>query len=212
LVKRATKRGEVCGAMNRVLLVAPADDFARAFAARLDQEGAHTKLASSAAEALAVAAVDGFDVIVLDLELPDADGLTVLRQLRAGSALLTPILLLKGEGEPAHLVQRGLDFGASGYVIKHRLPRNLATARLLEHLSKAANGRPDACPFSARREFGRCSVFLPLSIAVAEAADEPSVSCSHLRIGTSDTWRLYPRCAIGDQMARDHYLQDKTPV
>ena len=197
--------------MNKILLVAPADEFARAFAARLEQEGAQTTLAPTAAEAMAKA-VSGFDLIILDLKVPDADGLKVLRDLRAGAALLTPILLLKSEGEPAHVVQRGLDFGASGYVIKHRLPRNLATARLLEHLQKAANGRLDACPFSAKHEFGRCSVFLPLSLTVVEGADDPSVSCSHLRIGTSDTWRLYPRCAIGDQMARDRYLENKTAV
>ncbi|HET7465119.1 MAG TPA: hypothetical protein VFL29_00490, partial [Candidatus Dormibacteraeota bacterium] len=111
-----------------------------------------------------------------------------------------------------HVVQRGLDFGASGYVIRHRLPSDLTEVGMLGNLVKASNGRLDACPFSARHEFGRCSVFLPLSINLAEEGDEPAVSCSHLRIGTSDAWRLYPRCAIGDQAARDHYMEDKTPV
>ena len=197
-------------ATRKVLLVADSDEFTREFAARLEQDGATVARARSEAEALA-APVHEFDLIVLDLDFPDTDALTLLQQLRNG-VMSVPVLLLKGEGEPDHIVQRGLDFGASGYVIKHRLPRDPASASVLDALFKAANGRGDSCPFSAKHEFGRCSVFLPLTIKVADDGAEPTVSCSHLRAGTSDTWRLYPRCAIGDQAARDQYTQDRTPV
>jgi CheY-like chemotaxis protein len=197
-------------ATRKVLLIAASDEFTREFAARLEQEGATIARAGSGAEALA-AAVHDFDLIVLDLDFPDTDALTLLRQLNTDD-MTVPVLLLKGEGEPAHLVQRGLDFGASGYVIKHRLPGDLASASVLDGLFKAANGRGDSCPFSANHEFGRCSVFLPLNIKVADDGAEPTVSCSHLRVGTSDTWRLYPRCAIGDQAARDRYTDDRALV
>jgi CheY-like chemotaxis protein len=195
---------------RKVLLIADSDEFTRQFAEKLEQEGATIARAGSGAEALA-APVGDFDLIVLDLDFPDTDALTLLRQLNNG-VMTVPVLLLKGEGEPAHIVQRGLDFGASGYVIKHRLPRDPASAGVLDELFKASNGRGDSCPFSAKHEFGRCSVFLPLNIKVADDGDEPTVSCSHLRIGTSDTWRLYPRCAIGDQAARDRYTEDRAPV
>jgi CheY-like chemotaxis protein len=195
---------------SKVLLIADSDEFTREFAARLEQEGANVARASSGAEALA-APLHDFDMIVLDLDFRDTDALTLLQQLHDG-AMTVPVLLLKGEGEPAHIVQRGLDFGASGYVIKHRLPRDLGSAGVLDGLFKASNGREDSCPFSAEREFGRCSIFLPLIIKVADDGEEPTVSCSHLRVGTSDTWRLYPRCAIGDQAARDRYTQDRAPV
>ena len=197
-------------ATRKVLLIADSDEFTREFAARLEQEGAKVARASSGAEALA-APVHDFDLIVLDLGFPDTDALTLLQQLHDG-VMTVPVLLLKGEGEPAHIVQRGLDFGASGYVIKHRLPRDLASASVLDELFKASNGRGDSCPFSANHEFGRCSVFLPLTITVADDGVEPTVSCSHLRVGTSDTWRLYPRCALGDQAARDRYIEDRAPV
>jgi len=197
-------------ATRNVLLIADSDDFTREFAARLEQEGAKVARATSGAEALA-APVDDFDLIVLDLDFPDTDALTLLRELH-NDVMTVPVLLLKGEGEPAHILQRGLDLGASGYVIKHRLPGDLASTPVLEGLFKASNGRGDSCPFSARHEFGRCSVFLPLSIKVADDGAEPTVSCSHLRVGTSDTWRLYPRCAIGDQAARDRYTEDRALV
>ena len=197
-------------ATRKVLLIADSDEFTREFAARLEHDGATVARARSGAEALA-APVHEFDLIVLDLDFPDADALTLLQQLHNG-VMTVPVLLLKGEGEPAHIVQRGLDFGAPGYVIKHRLPRDQALDGVLDGLFKAANGRGDSCPFSARHEFGRCSVFLPLTIKVADDGAEPTVSCSHLRVGTSDTWRLYPRCAIGDQAARDQYTQDRAPV
>ncbi len=197
-------------APRKVLLIADSDEFTREFAARLEQDSAEVARASSGAEALAAPAHE-FDLIVLDLDFRDTDALTLLQQLHNG-VMAVPVLLLKGEGEPAHIVQRGLDFGASGYVIKHRLPRDPASAGILDGLFKAANGRGDFCPFSASHEFGRCSVFLPLIIKVADDGAEPTVSCSHLRVGPSDTWRLYPRCAVGDQAARDRYIEDRAPV
>ena len=53
---------------------------------------------------------------------------------------------------------------------------------------------------------------MPLTMNGGEEGVEPAQTCSHLRVGTSDTWRLYPRCAIGDQAARDRYLEDRLPV
>jgi DNA-binding response OmpR family regulator len=132
-------------AARKVLLIADSDEFTRDFAARLEREGAEVVRASSAAEALAALFHD-FDAIVLDLDFPDTNALTLMQQLHNGG-MTVPVLLLKGEGEPAHIVQRGLDFGASGYVVKHRLPRDLASASVLEGLLKASNGRGDSCPF-----------------------------------------------------------------
>lgn len=207
-----------------VLLVAEAGDLMQRLSARLRAEGCSVETARTGAAAVDLAAMS-FDLILLDLELPDS--LLALRQMRGqpGSAS-TSIFLLKGEGEPRHVIQRGFDAGASGFVSKHRLPRHRSLDTIVDRLIRATsrfelngavnalsrNGRPDTCPYSSQLQFGRCPVFLPLNIAPGGAGVEPLVSCSHLRIGTSDTWRLYPRCAIGDQPARDHYLEDGAPL
>jgi DNA-binding response OmpR family regulator len=94
-------------ASRKVLLIADSDEFTQEFAARLELDGATVAGASSGAEALA-APVHEFDLIVLDLDFPDTDPLTLLQQLHNG-VMAVPVLLLKGEGEPAHIVQRGLD-------------------------------------------------------------------------------------------------------
>ena len=193
----------------RVLLIAKPDAFADTFAAWLEAEGAAVTRIASGAEGLKAATGRGYDLIILDLELPDMDGLTELSGLHSGGAATAPVFLLKGEGEPAHVLQRGLDLGASGYISKHRLPPNHGAVSVLATLKNGAR-RQDACPFSSKHEFGRCTVFTPLSMTASDGDVEPSLTCTHLRVGTSDTWQLYPRCAIGDQAARDRYQEERT--
>lgn len=72
--------------------------------------------AASGAEALSRAGEGDIDVVLLDLELPDMDGLTVLRRLREGDARL-PVLIVTMHQDPA-LVRRAVEAGASGYVLK----------------------------------------------------------------------------------------------
>lgn len=197
-----------------VLLVAEPDESVRRLRARLRAEGCSVETVQTG-EAALIAAAKRFDLILLDLNLPDGEGLALLRHLcEQENSAATPIFLLKGEGEPSHVVQRGLDVGASGYVSKHRLPQDLAATSLVDNLIlvTAPSARPDTCPYSSRHEFGRCAAYLPLSIPVGDDGSEPLGTCSHLRIGTADTWRLYPRCALGDQASRDRYLEDSAIV
>ena len=57
-----------------------------------------------------------YDIIVLDLMLPDIDGYEVLRRLRA-ARVRTPILILSGLGELDHKI-KGLGFGADDFLTK----------------------------------------------------------------------------------------------
>jgi DNA-binding NarL/FixJ family response regulator len=72
--------------------------------------------AASGAEALGRAAARDVDVVLLDLELPDMDGLAVLRRLREIDARL-PVLVVTMHQDPA-LVRRAVEAGATGYVLK----------------------------------------------------------------------------------------------
>jgi DNA-binding NarL/FixJ family response regulator len=72
--------------------------------------------AASGAEALRRAAERNVDMVLLDLELPDMDGLAVLRRLREVDARL-PVLIVTMHQDPA-LVRRAVEAGATGYVLK----------------------------------------------------------------------------------------------
>jgi DNA-binding NarL/FixJ family response regulator len=72
--------------------------------------------AGSGAEALRRAAQRDIDVVLLDLELPDMEGLAVLRRIREIDARL-PVLVVTMHQDPT-LVRRAVEAGASGYVLK----------------------------------------------------------------------------------------------
>ena len=72
--------------------------------------------AGTGEEALRAAAAHAPDVVLLDLELPDLDGLTVLRRLKAIEKRLA-VLVVTMHDDPA-LVRQAVENGASGYVLK----------------------------------------------------------------------------------------------
>ena len=131
---------------------------------------------------------------------------------------------LEGDDEPAHVVQRGLDLGAAGFIVKTRLPATLPLSTLLESFGVNPPGRrstsqpvprlrrlsSDACRFSSRGAFRDCPAFIAVNALVHADAGPERISCSHLRAGEADGWRLYPRCAIGDAAARAKYARDQT--
>ena len=82
----------------------------------LADQGHITEVASTGSDALACAQTGQFDVIILDVMLPDVDGLRVCRKLRdAGDR--TPVLLLTARDAVEDRVA-GLDSGADDYLIK----------------------------------------------------------------------------------------------
>jgi DNA-binding response OmpR family regulator len=81
-----------------------------------------------------------YDAIVLDLMLPDMDGLDVCRQVRATSD--TPVLMLTGRGDAIDRIV-GLELGADDYLPKPFQPRELL-ARLRAILRRRVRGtQPD---------------------------------------------------------------------
>lgn len=82
--------------------------------------------AGSAADALALADREPWDIVLLDLALPDASGLDVLRRLRALRPAL-PVLILTMFPED-QLAVRLLEAGAAGYLTKESAPEELLRA------------------------------------------------------------------------------------
>jgi two-component system, OmpR family, response regulator RegX3 len=96
----------------RILVVEDEDAIAEPLAEGLRREGFEVDRVATAAAALAAPEPD---LVLLDLRLPDADGYTVCRDLRARSG--APIIIVTAKGEEVDRVV-GLELGADDYVVK----------------------------------------------------------------------------------------------
>jgi two-component system, OmpR family, KDP operon response regulator KdpE len=100
---------------GRVLVVDDEHSIRRAVGRALTARGYDVQLATDGEEALSVAAAFRPDLVVLDLNLPALDGLSVCRQLRVWSSV--PILVLSVREDEADKVA-ALDLGADDYLTK----------------------------------------------------------------------------------------------
>ncbi len=96
-----------------------------------------------------------FDMVVLDLMLPDIDGLEVCRRLRAlpGEVARTPVLMLTAKGDPMDRII-GLELGADDYLPKPFEPRELL-ARIRAVLRRH---QPGAAPEHQVLRFGTLEI------------------------------------------------------
>ncbi|HEV8104113.1 MAG TPA: response regulator transcription factor [Gaiellaceae bacterium] len=95
-----------------VLLVEDDTSIAEPLAAGLRREGFEVEHVGTGGEALAAPIPD---IVLLDLRLPDIDGFTVCRELRARSDV--PIIVVSARGEEVDRVV-GLELGADDYLVK----------------------------------------------------------------------------------------------
>jgi two-component system phosphate regulon response regulator PhoB len=110
---------------EKILVVDDEEDILELVRYNLDREGYQVVCAISGEEALAAAASERVDLIILDLMLPGIDGLEVARRLKQNTATREiPIVMLTAKGEEADVVA-GLELGADDYVTKPFSPRIL---------------------------------------------------------------------------------------
>ena len=100
----------------RVLLVEDDTSTAKTIEMMLKSEGYICDCTDLGEDGLEIGKIYDYDLIILDLMLPDMDGYEVLRRLRS-SKVKTPILILSGLSEPDQKV-KGLGFGADDYLTK----------------------------------------------------------------------------------------------
>ena len=128
---RARARGH--GDVTRVLVCDDEPQILRALRVVLREAGYDVVPAETAQEALDRAAVQPPDAAIIDLVLPDGDGVEVCRALREWSRM--PIIVLSAVGDEDEKV-RALEAGADDYVVKPFAPRELV-ARLQATLRRA---------------------------------------------------------------------------
>ena len=130
----------------RVLVVDDERAIVRALSAALDARGYRVEVAADGQSAVAEAAATAPDLIILDLGLPDLDGIEVCRRIRAWSDV--PIIVLTAEGSDEAKVE-ALDEGADDYVTKpFSTPELLARVRVaLRHHARRGPIEPDRARF-----------------------------------------------------------------
>jgi DNA-binding response OmpR family regulator len=99
----------------RVLIVEDDDAIATPLAKGLEREGLAVDRVETGNDALDRSAATSFDVVLLDLGLPDRDGFDVCRELRARSDV--PIIVVTARSEEVDRVV-GLELGADDYIVK----------------------------------------------------------------------------------------------
>ncbi len=100
----------------RIMLVEDDRPLAEALTTLLGQSGYAVDTVHDGASAEALGASERFDLVILDLNLPEKDGLSVLRAMRARSDDAA-VMILTARGAPEERV-RGLNLGADDYLTK----------------------------------------------------------------------------------------------
>jgi two-component system, OmpR family, KDP operon response regulator KdpE len=135
----------------RVLVVDDEPAMIRALRINLRARGYDVTTAGTGREALAEARRRPPDAVILDLGLPDLDGIEVISRLRGWSS--APVIVLSGRTGPGDKIA-ALDAGADDYVTKP-----FSMEELLARL-RAALRRDDAGPQPVRVKIGRCEIDL----------------------------------------------------
>ncbi|WP_283678253.1 response regulator transcription factor [Lentilactobacillus sp. Marseille-Q4993] len=101
--------------MNRVLIIEDEKNLARFVELELQHEGYETQVELNGRKGLEAAINDNFDVILLDLMLPELNGMEVARRLREKKN--TPIIMMTARDSVIDRVS-GFDHGADDYIVK----------------------------------------------------------------------------------------------
>jgi two-component system KDP operon response regulator KdpE len=142
---------------QRVLVVDDEPAMLRALRINLRVRKYDVTTASTGREALAEARRRPPDAVILDLGLPDVDGIEVIRELRGWSR--APVIVLSGRTGPGDKIA-ALDAGADDYVTKP-----FSMEELLARL-RAVLRRDDTGPLPVRVRVGRCEIDLAAHTAL----------------------------------------------
>ena len=153
---------------ERILMIDDDNRLAGMVSDYLGGAGFRVTVAGTGRDGEALLKRETFDAVILDLMLPDADGLDLCRRLRASSDV--PILMLTARGEPMDKVV-GLEIGADDYLAKPFEPRELQ-ARLRAILRRKGSGTSK----SETLRFGRLEIDKGARVVRVDGEERPITS------------------------------------
>ncbi len=101
--------------MKKILLVEDNDSIVKGLKYTLQQEGFNVDVSKYANEAKAVINRNNFDLVILDIALPDGSGYDICKLIKSTKKI--PVIFLTAKDEENDIVQ-GFDLGADDYVVK----------------------------------------------------------------------------------------------
>lgn len=120
--------------MPKLLMIDDSPTVLKIMSLSLMANGYTVRTAATGAAGLAQARQEIPDVIILDINLPDVNGIELLRTLKADAVLGTvPVLLLSGQDTLERAAQ-GLELGARGFLAKHSTSPKVMVQKLREIL------------------------------------------------------------------------------
>lgn len=120
----------------KILIVEDETPVAMMMTFLLTKAGCETEVAITGAKAVQMALDKDFDLITLDVDLPDMNGFEICRHLKENPFFQTPICFVSGRPLERD-IRRGLEFGAVDYITK---PFGMEfVARLLSHTRNEQN-------------------------------------------------------------------------
>lgn len=136
---------------RKILIVEDEQDIAQLVKHYLEKEGFHPSIAKTGLEAINLAASEHPDLVILDLMLPQMDGLEVCKALRhKPETALLPIIMLTAKKEESDTVV-GLELGADDYITKPFSPKTLMARvkSLFRRLERTNNQKPTSFVYGA---------------------------------------------------------------
>lgn len=121
--------------MNKILLIDDDVELSTMLKTYLDQEGFETTVFNLGTLGIDAAISENFDLVILDVMLPDINGISGLSKIRSQSTI--PVIMLTARGDDIDRIV-GLEMGADDYLPKPCVPRELA-ARIRAILRRASN-------------------------------------------------------------------------
>lgn len=195
--------------MARILVIEDEVDLQTLLSYNLGQAGHQVRVAGSGANGLAELRRARYDLVLLDLMLPDRDGLEVCRTIRADPALANlPVIMVTAKGEESDVVL-GLGLGADDYIIKpFRLQELLARVKV--RLGRATDPAADR----QRVEAGPLCID-PVRHRVTVDGQDASVTLTEFRLlqflashpGVAySRYDLLDRVSSGDEVVTDRTI------
>lgn len=192
---------------DRVLIIDDDQDVQRLLKVQLSQGNFALTSAFSGADGINTAREGRFDLILLDLMLPDMTGFDVLAVLKSkAETASTPVIMLTSHGEDEHVV-RGLELGAEDYVVKP-FSWKVLLSRVKTVLRRGKGGEDESAAEAVIR-VGSVAVYLNKKIATADEVQLPLQPVEYLLLSyfAEAPGKIFTAYQIVERLKRDsHYV------